>query len=94
MLFKDSPRDNGENVSRFVVSEVLKKQKLHSAHSIVHQGARRMMQTLYPRFYWPNMEKDVEIFCKNCAKCIVFKPPQIQTKSPVGSYCPANHMNS
>ena len=49
-------------------SEVL--QWGHSSHLTAHPGARRTLEFLKRRFWWPEMEKEVKDFVAACATCV------------------------
>lgn len=77
-------QDNGENVSKLAIPDVLKKVFV-AAHSIVYYGTRRMIHMLFKRCRWPNMEQDVGTFCKQCIRCNTPKPPLVHNKSLTGN---------
>lgn len=56
---------------------VLLKSKIKQAMSIAHethQGVVRTKQFLRNKFYWPNMDIDVERLIRNCNACILNRP--------------------
>ena len=56
---------------------VLPKQKVRQAMKIAHethQGVVRTKQYLRSKFYWPNMDLDVERLVRNCSACVLNQP--------------------
>lgn len=58
---------------RIVLPSTLVKQPLKIAHE-THQGVIRTKQFLRSKFYWPNMDTDVERMVKNCNACVLNQP--------------------
>ncbi len=44
-------------------------QACHHHKLAAHQGVVRTLSLIKRRFYWPNMQKDVEAWCQRCAVC-------------------------
>ena len=42
---------------------------LHASALAGHLGAKKMLKLAQKRFYWRNMFKTIETFCKHCAVC-------------------------
>lgn len=60
---------------RIVLPSSLVKKALGLAHE-THQGVVRTKQYLRCKFYWPNMDLDVERIVRDCAACIMNQPLQ------------------
>ncbi len=48
-------------------------QVCHHHKLVAHQGIVRTLALIRRRFYWPNMQKDVEAWCQRCAMCGKYK---------------------
>lgn len=48
-----------------------------------HLGVERMFSLIRERFYWPQMQKDVEHFVTNICECLKKKKPNKQTRAPM-----------
>ena len=42
-----------------------------------HIGSEKVMDLARRRFYWPNMQKDVEFYVRNKCRCIMSKRPPL-----------------
>lgn len=60
---------------RIVLPKALVKQALRIGHE-THQGVVRTKQYLRSKFYWPNMDLDVERLIRNCSACVLNQPLQ------------------
>ena len=60
---------------RIVLPKAMVKQALRIGHD-THQGVIRTKQYLRSKFYWPNMDLDVERFIRNCSACVLNQPLQ------------------
>ncbi|XP_064461755.1 uncharacterized protein K02A2.6-like [Ornithodoros turicata] len=58
---------------RVVVPRKLRKRVLQVAHE-VHQGIVRTKQILRQRFYWTNMDSDVQELLRSCTACTLNQP--------------------
>ncbi|XP_051973262.1 uncharacterized protein K02A2.6-like [Xyrauchen texanus] len=58
---------------RIVLPSALVQQALKIAHE-THQGVIRTKQFLRSKFYWPNMDMEVERMIKNCNACVPNQP--------------------
>ncbi|UYV69099.1 K02A2.6-like, partial [Cordylochernes scorpioides] len=58
---------------RIVIPTDLRRNILDLAHE-THQGIARTKQILREKYYWPNMDKDIERRIKNCYICEVNQP--------------------
>ena len=47
----------------------------HTAPGAGHQGVEKSLAQLRQEAFWANMQKDVEMFCKNCVICQRSKLP-------------------
>jgi hypothetical protein len=72
---------NGSECMQFVLPESMKPLVLKHMHDFAgHQGIERTSQLIRERFYWPTLHKDVEIYCRNCRRCVVAKEPVPKVK--------------
>uniref|UniRef100_W5MUS1 Gypsy retrotransposon integrase-like protein 1 n=1 Tax=Lepisosteus oculatus TaxID=7918 RepID=W5MUS1_LEPOC len=60
---------------RIVLPKTKIRQALKIAHE-THQGVVRTKQNLRSKFYWPNMDSDVERLVRNCFTCVLNQPLQ------------------
>ncbi|KAL7824648.1 hypothetical protein SRHO_G00344920 [Serrasalmus rhombeus] len=58
---------------RIVLPRTMVKQALRIGHE-THQGVVRTKQYLRSKFYWPNMDLDVERLIRNCSACVLNQP--------------------
>ena len=59
---------------QFVLPEKFRKQTMEARHNDAgHLGMERSFDLLKVRFYWPNMETDVEHHIRKCDRCLRFK---------------------
>lgn len=58
---------------RIVLPKAMVKQALRIGHE-THQGVIRTKQYLRCKFYWPNMDLDVERLIRNCSACVLNQP--------------------
>ena len=66
--------EKGENFQVVVLPQALKRFVLKQLHdNSGHQGIDRTTSLIRERCYWPTLRKDVENYCKECARCIVAK---------------------
>ena len=47
-------------------------------HNILHQGGNPTLETIGKSYFWPNMEKDVIEWCRNCVICQQTKTSRYQ----------------
>ena len=60
--------------NRMVIPETLGMQCVKLAHQ-GHQGIVKTKQRLRTKVWWPQLEKDVEKFCKSCHSCQIVSTP-------------------
>ena len=58
---------------RIVLPKGKIRQAMHIAHE-THQGVVRTKQFLRNKFYWPNMDIDIERMIRNCNACVLNQP--------------------
>ena len=75
LLYKKCVSNNRETgYLQFVLPKLFRKQALEACHDeIGHLGVERTTSLLKDRFYWPNMENDIEEYVKTCPRCLKFK---------------------
>lgn len=70
-----------------VIPEAYRVEILSMAHETPlagHLGVNKTYQKILNHFYWPNLKKDVDEFCRSCNTCqIVGKPNQSIPKAPL-----------
>lgn len=78
--------DVEREVQQLVLPQCLQERilcSLHDDHG--HQGVARTLQLVRSRYYWPNMYRDVEAWCKNCNRCVLSKALQPKVRTYMGS---------
>ena len=78
LLFRKMKKGNQEgSVLEFVVPEKFRAQVLRACHDDVgHAGIWKYTRLLRKRFYWANINQDMEQHIKKCERCIRFKAKQ------------------
>ena len=61
--------DVSTGVHRPLVPENLRHKVFLSLHSLSHPGARATSKLVRQRFVWPNMDKDIRAWCRECLSC-------------------------
>ena len=56
-------------------------QELHS--KLGHIGSEKVLDLARRRFYWPNMQTDVEFFVRKKCRCIIDKKPNVAERAPL-----------
>lgn len=75
-----------KNIFQFIVPDSLKNDVLRGIHdSAGHQGNARTLSLATGRFFWPGMSKDVQMYVKNCQRCVVGKTPEPEARAPLES---------
>jgi transposase InsO family protein len=72
--------------ARLVVPEKLMGPILELNHDKVfagHQGVKRICDLVKLRYFWPNMDRDIETYVKKCDSCAKFKAGR-QPTAPLG----------
>jgi hypothetical protein len=63
-----------EKVSQLVLPPIYRDVVFQGLHDVAgHQGRDRTLCLIKSRFYWPGMDKDIEIKVKSCSNCILRK---------------------
>lgn len=65
-----------ENERNFILNDY------HLLPTSGHAGVRRMVNNIKRRYYWPNIDKDVQEYVKKCSKCQLMKHSR-HTKQPM-----------
>ena len=78
LLFRKMKKGNQEgSVLEFVVPQKFREQVLRACHDdIGHVGIWKCTRLLRKRFYWANINQDMEQHIKRCERCIRFKAKQ------------------
>ena len=78
LLFRKTKKGNQEgSVLEFVVPKQFRAQVLRACHDAVgHAGIWKCTRLLRKRFYWANINQDMEQHIKRCERCIRFKAKQ------------------
>ena len=75
---------NGESCHQLLLPSALKTQVLHATHdNMGHQAFEKTLQLVQARCWWPGMSKDVEVYYKQCRRCVVSKAKKV--KSTMGT---------
>ena len=60
----------GSDNARIIVPVEHQRQLVIDTHEdIHHQGYQKVHHILYPLYYWPNMDEDIEKWCSACENC-------------------------
>ena len=73
-----------KTLEQIVMPEIYKNlvyQELHT--NLGHIGSDRVLDLARRRFYWPNMQKDIEFFVRNQCRCLVSKKPNLPVRAPL-----------
>ena len=78
LLFRKMKKGNQEgSILEFVVPKQFRAQVLRACHDDVgHAGIWKCTRLLRKRFYWANINQDMEQHIKRCERCIRFKAKQ------------------
>ena len=76
--------DTSTNSPRPFVPSSLRVDIINSLHNLSHPGNKSTAKLVKQRYFWPNIDKDVKEFVKNCLNCQRAKV-QRHTKSPVSA---------
>ena len=78
LLFRKMKKGNQEgSVLEFIVPKKFRVQVLRACHDDVgHAGIWKCTRLLRKRFYWANINQDMEEHIKKCERCIRFKAKQ------------------
>lgn len=70
--------------TQLVLPEKYKTTVLRQLHDDMgHQGLERTMSLLRDRFFWPHMQREVEIYMSRCSTCLKQKKPCRETRAPL-----------
>ena len=59
------------NSARIIVPVEYQRQLVMDTHEdIHHQGYQKVHHILYPLYYWPGMNEDIEKLCSVCEVCV------------------------
>lgn len=53
-----------------------------------HQGADRTVPLVRDRFFWPNMQSDIELYVTKACTCLKQKKPSHETRAPLTNIVP------
>lgn len=62
------------NRIRYFVPEPLRKRCFDSYHTLMHDGSKSSKKRISQEYFWPNMNKDIARWAKNCLRCQGSKP--------------------
>ena len=75
---------NGESCHQLLPPSALKIQVLHATRdNIGHQAFEETLQLVQARYWWSGMATYVEVYCKQCRRCVVSKAKNV--KSTMGT---------
>lgn len=63
----------------------LRKDIFNSLHSMCHSGVKSSLKLIKLRFFWPNMDKNIRQWCRECLECQQSKVIK-HTKSPIDPF--------
>ncbi|GLV33385.1 uncharacterized protein CBL_20131 [Carabus blaptoides fortunei] len=69
-------------VPRALVNDILRIYHGNAALG-AHLGVNRTLVKLRDRYYWPNMQSDVERWCRDCEDCCRRKAPTVTPRTPL-----------
>ena len=85
VLYRDIESETGP-IRQVLLPAALKQNVLESLHNHAgHQGVERTSSLVKKRCYWPNMQNDIEQFCKKCERCMIAKAPIPTVRPPIGN---------
>ncbi|GBN07811.1 Transposon Tf2-11 polyprotein [Araneus ventricosus] len=61
--------DNSTGISRFYVPLQLRRRVFDELHGLSHPGIRGTKQLVGSKYIWPDMNKDIGIWCRACINC-------------------------
>ncbi|CAB4046267.1 choline ethanolamine kinase, partial [Paramuricea clavata] len=67
---------------RVLVPTSIQREVFHVIHDLGHPGKKATLQLIKEHYFWPEISKDVSLWCKMCNSCQVSKV-QRHTKSPL-----------
>ncbi|GBO23130.1 Pro-Pol polyprotein, partial [Araneus ventricosus] len=73
----------GDTVYQLVLPKSYRDKVLQLAHNENHLGMRKTRERIKLSFYWPNVSKDVENYCRTCEKCQLKSPERQSDKIPI-----------
>ena len=90
ILFRNFENESGkETIWQIVLPKALRKFVLKQVHDSVtggHLGITKTLSKVTSRFFWHNIRKDVEVWCKSCDLCASRKMSQKKPKAPMIQY--------
>ena len=72
--------------TQLVIPEALKHESLAWAHDDItagHLGAQKTYAKIRTRYYWRNMFRDIDRWCKSCVDCAMKKSPRNRYRAPL-----------
>jgi hypothetical protein len=74
---------------RLIVPVSAQENLIKQAHlDIHHQSHRKVHSILYPLYWWPRMDRDIERVCKSCTHCQSGKMRREKIKSEFDALAP------
>jgi len=76
----------GEEIRQVVLPKIKRQYVLEMAHEVPlagHLGEQKTRQRIKYSFYWPNMKKDVKLFCESCKICQLRKGTTYRDRIPI-----------
>lgn len=71
---------------QFVATDSLKADVLKGIHeSVGHQGQFRSLAIACQRFFWPQIDRDVKEYVRQCPRCVIGKYPDPEGRAPIES---------
>jgi transposase InsO family protein len=89
VLYKSWESDNGQDSKLLIVLPYALRdfvlQQLHDGPIGGHLGTKRTLERIREKYFWSNMRKDIELYCKSCIKCSKRKNAFPKVKGPLGT---------
>ena len=87
ILYRKYESEDGSSHSlQLVVPPSLQREVLALLHSHItagHMGTNQTTSQARPRFYWPGMSDDIDLFIRTCEVCQRCKPPVLTPRAPM-----------
>ena len=61
--------ETNSTVFRPIVPSQLRIPLFHKLHKTAHLGAEKTVELITPHFFWPDMSKDISLWCRACPEC-------------------------
>ena len=90
VLYRLWENASGDKITKqLVIPKNLRSSVLHLLHNLPtsgHMGVAKTVGRIKERFYWVNVHKDVQNWCKNCDLCASRRGPPRKIRAPLSQY--------